>query len=122
MQRATHLIRIVLIRMLIVACGMSSHSYSMAAQSCWILAGTGTRCRTRRSRASQTCSTGEAMDELGQFQLPRILYRSLRHGAVHYHAETRWRQMNGTPMGLRISSQYLCIQIAIDKIQLCRCP
>jgi hypothetical protein len=56
----------------------------------------------------------QAMDELGQYQLPRILYRSLRHGAVHYHAETRWWQMNGTQMGLRISAQYLYIQIAID--------
>ena len=55
----THLLRIELIRMLIVACGMLSHSSSMAVQSCWIMAGTGTRCRTRRSRASQTCSMGD---------------------------------------------------------------
>ena len=27
--------------------------------------------------------------------------------------------MNGTTMGLRIASRYLCIQIAIDKMQLC---
>ena len=38
------------IRLLIVACGMLSHSSSMAVQSCWILAGTGTRCCTRRSK------------------------------------------------------------------------
>ncbi len=27
-----------------------------------------------------------AMQELGCFQLPGIMYRSLQHGAVHYHA------------------------------------
>ena len=31
--------------------------------------------------------------------------------------------MDGTKMGLRISSQYICIQIAINKMQLCyACP
>ncbi len=29
-----------------------------------------------------------AMQELGCFQLPGIKYRSLQHGAVHYHAAT----------------------------------
>ncbi len=29
-----------------------------------------------------------AMQELGCFQLPGIVYRSLQHGAVHYHAAT----------------------------------
>ncbi len=92
---ATHLLRIELIRLLIVACGMLVHSSSMAVWSCWILAGTGTRCRIRRSRASQTCSMGDmsgeyaGMEELGCFQLPGIVYRSLQHGAVHYHAATR---------------------------------
>ena len=28
------------------------------------------------------------MEELEHFQLPQIVYRSLRHVAVHYHAET----------------------------------
>ncbi len=68
----------------------------MAVWSCWILAGTGTRFRIRRSRASQTCSMGDIMSgeyagqcvELGCFQLPGIVYRSLQHGAVHYHAAT----------------------------------
>ncbi len=83
-----------LIRLLIVACGMLVHSSSMAVRGCWILAGTGTRCHIRRSRASQTCSMGDmsvsmlAMQELGCFQLPGIVYRSLQHGAVHYHAAT----------------------------------
>ena len=30
----------------------------------------------------------QAMEELGHFQLQGIVYRSLRHGTVHYHAET----------------------------------
>ena len=43
----------VLIRLLIVACGMLSHSSSMAVRSCWILAETGTHCCRCRSRISQ---------------------------------------------------------------------
>ena len=49
--------------LLIVACGMLSHSSSMAVQSCWILAGTGTFCHARQSRASQTCSMGDMSGE-----------------------------------------------------------
>ena len=30
----------------------------------------------------------QAMEELGHFHLPVIMYSVLRHGAVHYHAET----------------------------------
>ena len=30
----------------------------------------------------------QAIEELGHFQLPEIVYRSVQHGAVHYHAET----------------------------------
>jgi hypothetical protein len=30
----------------------------------------------------------QVMEELGHFQLPDIVYRSLRHGVVCYHAET----------------------------------
>jgi hypothetical protein len=30
----------------------------------------------------------QAMEALGYFQLPGIVYRSFQHGAVHYHAET----------------------------------
>ncbi len=93
-RSATHLLHIELIRLLIVVCGMLVHSSSMAVWSCWILAGTGTRCRIRRSRASQTCSMGDMSGEYaghartGMFQLPGIVYRSLHHGAVHYHAAT----------------------------------
>ncbi len=37
--------------------------------------------------------------------------KSFQHGAVHYHAATwsdGWKPMNGTTMGLKISSRYLC--------------
>ncbi len=60
---ATHLLRIELIRLLIVACGMLVHSSSMTVLSCCILAGTGTHCRIRRSRASQTSSMGDMSGE-----------------------------------------------------------
>jgi hypothetical protein len=30
----------------------------------------------------------QAVEELGHFQLSGIVYRYMRHGAVHYHAET----------------------------------
>ena len=30
----------------------------------------------------------QAMEKLGHIQLPGIVYRSLQHGAVHYHAKT----------------------------------
>jgi len=45
-----------------------------------------------RPRASQTCSLGDMFgeyaghEELRCFQLPRIVYISLQHGAVHYDA------------------------------------
>ena len=109
---ATHLLRIELIRLLIVACGMLFHFSSMAVRSCWILAGTGTQCRTRQSRATWvTCLVSmQAMEELGHFQLPGIVYRSLQHGAVHYHAETRgdggWRITRQWASGL--ITVYLC--------------
>ncbi len=89
-----HLLCIELIRLLVVACGMLVHSSSMAVRSCWILAGTGTRCHICRSRASQTCSMGDMSGEYaghaitGMFQLLGIVHRSLQHGAMHYHAAT----------------------------------
>ncbi len=80
---ATHLLRIEMIRLLIVACGMLVHSSSMAVRSCWILEGTGTRCCIRRYRASQTCSMGDMSGEYaghartGCFQLPVIVVQDL---------------------------------------------
>ncbi len=47
----------------VVDCEMLVHSSSMAVWSCWILAGTATRCRIRRSRASQTRSMGDMSSE-----------------------------------------------------------
>ncbi len=58
-----HLLRIELIKLLIVACGMLVHSSSMAVQSCWILAGTGTRCHICQSSASHTCTMGDMSGE-----------------------------------------------------------
>jgi hypothetical protein len=101
-----------------VDCGMLSHSSLMAVRSCWILAGTGTHCRTRWSRASQTCSMGDMSGEYadhgrtGTFQLPGIVYRYLRHGAVHYHAET-WGDCGGWMARQDLITVSLCIQIAI---------
>ena len=41
---SSHLLHIELITLLIVACGMFIHSSSVVVQSCWTLAGNGTRC------------------------------------------------------------------------------
>ncbi len=61
------------------------------------------------------------MQELGCFQLPGIVYRSLQHGAVHYHAEHEVMVMdewhNNGPQDLVTVS--LCIQNAINKMHLC---
>jgi hypothetical protein len=57
----------------------------------------------------------QAMEELGHFQLPGIVYRSLRHGAVLKHeviAEDEWHDNRHRDL-ITVS---LCIQIAIDKM------
>ncbi len=115
-RSATHLLHIELIRLLIVACGMLIHSSSMAVWSCWILAGTGTRCRIRRSRASQTCSMGDMSGEYaghartGMFSASRNCEQIFATwGRALSCCNMRWLSwMNGTTMGLRISSRYLC--------------
>ena len=115
-RSATHLLRIELIRLLIVACGMLVNSSSMAVRNCWILAGTGTRCRIRRSRASQTCSMGDMSGEYaghartGMFSASRNCVQILATwGRPLSCCNMRWWSwMNGTTMGLRISSWYLC--------------
>ena len=105
---------------------MLSHSSSMGVRRCWILARTGTHCRTRRSRASQTCSMGDMSGEYachgrtGTFSAelctdpwdlgPCIIM--LKHEVM---AGDEWHD-NG-PQDLVIVC--LCIQIAIDKMQLC---
>ncbi len=62
-----------------------------------------------------------AMQELGCFQLPGIVYRSLQHGDLHYHAATwgdgcgwmaqQWA--SGSRHGISVHSN------AINKIHLC---
>ncbi len=128
---ATHLLHIELIRLLIVVCGMLVHSSSMSVWRCWILAGTGTRCRIRRSRASQTCSKGDMSGEYaghartGMFSASRNCVQIL---ATWGHAllccnMRWWSWMNGTTMGLRISSRYLCaFKMPSIKCTCVRCP
>ena len=109
---ATHLLRVELIRLLIVACRMLSHSSSVNVRSCWLLAGTGTSCRTCRSRASLTGSMGDMSGEYaghgrtGTLSATRNCVQILVTWVVHYHAET-WGDggwMNGTTTGLKICS------------------
>ncbi len=90
--------------------------------SCWILAETGTRCHLRRSRASQTCSMGDMSGEYaghartGMFSASRNCVQILvTWGRALSCCNMRWWSwMNGTTMGLRISSRYL-----INKMHLC---
>ncbi len=127
----THLLRIELIRLLNAACGVLVLSSSMAVRSCWILAGTGTRCRIRRSRPSQACSMGNMSGEYaghartGIFSASRNCVQIL---ATWGHAllccNIRWWSwMNGTTMGLRISSRYLCaFKMPSIKCTCVHCP
>ncbi len=127
----THLLHIELIRLLIVAYGMLVHSSSMAVWSCWILAGTGTRCHIRRSRASQTCSMGDMSGEYaghartGMFSASRNCVQILATwGRAFSCCNMRWWSwMNGTTMGLRISSRYHCaFKMPSIKCTCVHCP
>jgi hypothetical protein len=64
----------------------------MAVQSCWILAEHAVlHVDPEHPKHAQWVAflvSMQAMEELGHFQLPGIVYRPLQHGAVHYHAET----------------------------------
>ena len=101
---------------------MLSDSSSMAVWSYWILAGTGTRCRTSQSGASQTCLMGVISGEYvghgrtGTFSASRNCVQII---VTWRRALSCWnikwcRRKNGTSMGLRILSRCVCIQIAID--------
>ncbi len=96
---------------------------------CWILAGTGTRCHIRRSRASQTCSMGDMSGEYaghaktGMFSASRNCVQNLvtwgralscmlQHEVM---VEDEWH--NNGPQDLVTVS--LCIQNAINKMHLC---
>ncbi len=94
-RSATHLLRIELIRLLIVACGMLVHSSSIGCAKLlryWQeLEHAVVYADPEHPKHAQwvTCPVSMlAMQELGMFQLPGIVYRSLQHGAVHYHAAT----------------------------------
>ena len=101
-----HLHRIELIRMLIVACVMLSHSSSIAVQSCWIM----------HSTMSQTCQMGDMSGEYaghgktGTFSPTKNCVQILATWgrALSCWKMRWWRRMNGTTMGLRISSRYFC--------------
>ncbi len=58
-----------------------------------------------------------AMQELGCFQLPGIVYKYLKHGAVHYHAAT-WGDGREW-IAQQCLQQSLCIQNGINKTHLC---
>ncbi len=86
----------------------------MAVRSCWILAGTGTCCRIRWSRASQTCSMGDMSGEYaghartGMFSASWncVQILSTWGRALSCCNMSWWSLMNGTTMGsqdLRIS-------------------
>ncbi len=126
-----HLLHIELIRLLIVACGMLVHSSSMAVRSCRILAGTGTRCRICRSRAFQTCSMGDMSGEYaghartGMFSASSNCVKILATWgrALSCWNMRWWSWMNGTTMGLRISSRYLyAFKMLSIKCTCVRCP
>ncbi len=130
-RSATHFLRIELIRLSIVACGMLVHSSSMVVRSCWILAGTGMRCRICRSRASQTCSMGDMSSNYaghartGMFLASKncIQILSTWGRALSYCNIRWWSWRNGIIMGLRIWSRYLCaFKMPSIKCTCVRCP
>ncbi len=99
--------------------------------NCWILAGTVTRCRIRRSRASQTCSMGDMYGECaghartGMFAASRICVKILATwGSGLSCCNMRWWSwMNDTTMGLRILSRYICaFKMQSIKCTCVRCP
>ena len=105
-------------------CGMLSHSFSMAVRSCWILAGTETRCWTLRSRASQTCSLGDMSGEYAGhgnkwdiFSFQELSTEPCEMGPciIMLKHEVMVADEWQTIMGLRISSRYLCAFIIMLK-------
>ena len=115
----THL----LISLLIVACGMLSHSSSMAVRSCWILAGTGTQYTLIQSIANmlngwQVWWVCKPWKNWGFFSF-KELYTDpcdmglciimLKHEVM---AADEWHD-NGP------QDFVTCVQISIDKMQLC---
>ena len=61
----------------------------------------------------------QAVEELGHFQIPGIVYRSLGHSIIMLKHEVMAADSlldNGPQNLVKVT---LCIQIAIDKMQLC---
>jgi hypothetical protein len=83
----TYLLHIQLIRLLIVACGIVPLLFG-----CVKLLDIDGNWNTLSYMSIQSIPNMHkwvtCLRELGGFQLPGIVYRSLWHGAVHYHAET----------------------------------
>ena len=100
-----HFCFIELLRLLIVGCGVLVHSSSKGVRSFLILVATGTRCRIRRSRNSQTFSMGTGMFSASRncAQILATWVRELSCCNMKW-----WLGMNGTTTGLKISSLYLC--------------
>ena len=110
-----------------MTCGMLSHS-SMAVQSCLILEGAGTRCRTRRSTASQTCPMGEMSGGYAGHEKNGDIfsYKELctdpcamgQYIIMLKHEVMPVDELydNGPPCLIMVS---LCIPIVIDKMQWC---
>ncbi len=109
-----------------MACGILVHSSSMVVRCCWILAGTGSRCHIRRSRASQTCSMGDMSGvcwpckNWDVFSFHEFCTDPCNMGPCIIMLQhevmivDEWH--NNGPQDLVIS---LCIQNAINKMHLC---
>ncbi len=127
-RSATHLLHIELIRLLIVACGMLVHSYSMAVRSCWILAGTGTRCRIRLIQSIPNMLNGWHVrwvcwpcKSWDVFRFQELCTDPCNMGPCiimlqHEVMVVDERHNNGTQDLVMVS---LCIQNAINKMHLC---
>ena len=75
LHSATHLLHVESIRLLIVACGMLSHSSSMAARE--LEHAVYTFIQSIPNMLNGCLVSMQAMEELGYFRLPEIVYRSL---------------------------------------------
>ncbi len=91
-RSATHLLRLELIRLLIAECWSTPLQWLYEVAGYWQeLEHAVVYANPEHPKHAQwvTCPVSMlAMQELGCFQLPGIVYRSLQHGAVHYHATT----------------------------------
>ncbi len=96
----------------VVDCGL----WDVVEWSCWILSGTGARCRICRSRASQTCSMGDMSGECaghartGMFSTSRNCVQILATwGRVLSCCNMRWWSwMNGDEWWIRRSCRWRC--------------